>query len=117
MRARSAARLAIGVALPGTASGCVCGEWSLSAVEPSAVRRDFRYDVLTLEQDGSFYAETRQPEPKTTSGTYRMEQGMLSLSEHDGRHYTCNAEVSGNMLKLKQPWKDRERVASFERKQ
>ena len=117
MRASCAARLVVGIVLLSAATGCVCGKWSLSSVEPSAARRDFRYDVLTLEQDGSFYAETRQPEPKTTSGTYRMEQGTLSLSEHDGRQYTYNAEVSGNMLKLKQPWKDRELVASFERKQ
>lgn len=99
------------------ATGCgVQGKWSLASVEPSAARRDFQYEVLTLEGDGSFYAEARDGNTRTTSGTYRYEKGVLSLREHDGEEHAYDAEVNGNTLKLKQTWEDRKLVASFDRK-
>jgi hypothetical protein len=99
-------------------AGCsVQGKWSLASVEPSAARRDFQYEVLNLEKDGSFYAEAREGATRTTSGTYRYENGVLALREHDGEEHTYNADVSADQMKLKQPWQDRQLVAHFERKQ
>jgi hypothetical protein len=101
-------------------AGCaVDGKWSLTSVEPSAARRDFQYEVLTLEKDGSFYAEAREGtgETRTTSGTYRYEKGVLALREHDGEEHAYDASVSSDQMKLKRPWQDRQLVARFERKQ
>lgn len=102
-----------------TAAGCsVVGKWELATVDPSAARRDFKYEVLTLEKDGSFYAEGREGATKTTSGTYRYEGGVLALREHDGEEHTYRAECpSAERMKLKDTWKDRELVAVFERKE
>lgn len=105
------------VLLPALAGCSIHGKWSLASVEPSAARRDFQYEVLTLEKDGSFYAEAREPATKTTSGTYRYDDGVLWLREHDGEEHSYEAEVAGECLKLKQPWKDRQLVARFERKE
>lgn len=101
------------------ATGCsVVGKWELTAVEPTAARRDFQYEVLTLEKDGSFYAEGREGATKTTSGTYRYEGGVLALREHDGEEHTYRAEcASAEQMKLKDTWKDRELVAVFARKE
>jgi hypothetical protein len=100
------------------ATGCaVQGKWSLASVEPSAARRDFQYEVLTLENDGSFYAEAREGRTKTTSGTYRFERGVLSLREHDGEEHAYDAQVSADELKLATTWEDRKLVARFDRKQ
>src|SRR5262245_27454379 len=106
------------------AAGCsVVGKWELASVDPSAARRDFQYETLTLEKDGSFYAESREgaaipPGTKTTSGTYRYQDGVLALREHDGEEHTYRAQCpSGDRMKLKDTWKDRELVAVFERKQ
>jgi hypothetical protein len=100
-------------------TGCsVQGKWQLETVEPSAARRDFQYEVLTLEKDGSFYAEAREiaKDTRTTSGTYRYEDGVLALREHDGEERTYRAECpSAKRLKLKDTWKDRELVATFAR--
>lgn len=99
-------------------AGCsVQGKWSLSSVEPSAARRDFQYEVLSLEKDGSFYAEAREGGTRTTSGTYRYENGVLSLREHDGEEHAYDADVSADRMNLKQPWQDRQLVAKFERTQ
>lgn len=98
-------------------TGCgVQGKWSLSSVEPSAARRDFKYEVLTLEKDGSFYAEAREGGTKTSSGTYRYEHGVLSLREHDGDEHAYDASVGCCKMKLKQSWQDRQLVAEFEKK-
>jgi hypothetical protein len=100
-------------------SGCaVTGKWDLAAVEPTAARRDFKYEVLTLQKDGTFYAEAREPVTMTTSGTYRFEKGVLSLAEHNGARHTYDAQLldGGQRLALKEPWQDRVLVASFERK-
>jgi hypothetical protein len=97
-------------------TGCAIeGKWSLAAVEPSAARRDFQYETLTLEDDGSFYAEARERETQTTSGTYRYENGVLALREHDGEEHAYDAELTADKLKLKQPWQDRQLVAKFDR--
>ena len=112
------ARLSLlGFVLLSVAGCAVQGKWSLSSVEPSAARRDFQYEVLTLENDGSFYAEAREGATKTTSGTYRYENGVLSLREHNGQERAYDAQVTSDQMKLKQPWQDRQLVACFERKQ
>lgn len=101
-------------------AGCsMVGKWSLTNVEPSAARRDFQYEVLTLEKDGSFYAEAKEPTTRTTSGTYSHKDKMLTLAEHNGDKHTYEAELleSGNKLRLKEIWKDRQLVADFDRKQ
>lgn len=98
-------------------TGCsVHGKWSLADVEPSAARRDFQYEVLTLQPDGSFYAEAREGATRTASGTYRYEDGVLSLREHDGEEHAYEAEVGSDRMKLSQTWQDRRLVARFDRK-
>lgn len=99
-------------------TGCsVQGNWSLASVEPSAARRDFEYETLTLQKDGSFYAEGRERGTRTTSGTYRYEKGVLALREHDGEEHAYEADVAPDKMKLKQTWQDRQLVAHFDRKQ
>ena len=44
-------------------------------------------ESLTLERDGSFYAEAKLPETKTTSGIYRYDAGVLNLKEHEAVAY------------------------------
>jgi hypothetical protein len=99
-------------------TGCaVTGKWALESVNPTAAQRDFKYEVLTLQKDGTFYAEAREPATESTSGTYRFENGVLSLKEHNGAQHTYEAVLKSNdRLQLKEPWKDRILVADFNRK-
>jgi hypothetical protein len=101
------------------ATGCsVAGKWSLRSVDPSAARRDFPYETLTLERDGSFYAEAKEPVPRTASGTYRYENGVLALSERGGERNSFQAKMPSNSeLRLERPWKDRVVIAQFERRE
>lgn len=108
---------AVSVMTLALSAGCsVNGKWSLATVEPTAARRDFPYEVLTLQRDGSFYAEAREPHTTTTSGTYRYQDGVLTLQEQDGELNTFTAKmVSADELRLERPWKDRVLVARLER--
>jgi hypothetical protein len=40
---------------------------------------------------------------------------VLWLREHDGEEHSYEADVSSECLMLKQPWKDRQLVATFDR--
>ena len=73
-------------------TGCaVTGKWSLTKVEPEAARRDFEYASLTLQKDGSFYAESQEPRIRTTSGTYTFKDGTLTLMPHEGPRVAYDA--------------------------
>lgn len=101
-------------------TGCsVAGKWSLASVDPSAARRDFPFEVLTLEEDGSFYAEAREAgKTRSTSGTYRYENEVLTLKEHDGEVNTFRAEMpNNNELHLERSWQDRVVIGRMERKE
>jgi hypothetical protein len=104
----SAAALGLGtlIALPGCAD--IAGKWSLAEVEPTAARRDFEYEVLTLQPDGTFYAEAREIGTESTSGTYTFGGGHLSLKEHDGERqvYRARFENAGRELHLARDWED-----------
>ncbi|MBL8880184.1 MAG: response regulator [Phycisphaerales bacterium] len=88
------------------AIGCgVNGNWSLGTVDPSASRRYVEYHTLTLQKDGTFYAEAKEESGiKTTSGTYTYKDGVLHLVAHDGESHTYDAKVksSGNHLELRE---------------
>lgn len=85
-------------------SGCgVNGNWSLGTVDPTASRRNVEFHSLTLQKDGTFYAEAKEgSDIKTTSGTYTYRDGILHLTSHDGESHTYDAKVvrSGNNLQL-----------------
>lgn len=99
-------------------SGCtVVGKWSLASVDPEAARRDFEYTSLTLQKDGTFYAEEEENGIKTTSGTYSYGDGVLSLSAHDGERHTYDAHIRGDRLHLEEVWKGQKLKAEFERKE
>ena len=67
-------------------TGCsVAGKWSLTTVEPEAARRDFQYASLTLQKDGSFYAESQKEGVRTMSGTYVYKDSTLTLKPHAGQ--------------------------------
>lgn len=110
-------RIALACCTLMAALGCgVEGKWSLSSVDPSVARKDFPYEVLTLQKDGSFYAESREGGARTASGTYRYEHNVLSFHEKSGALKTYDAKKDGNdKLKLEQPWQDRKLVATFQR--
>jgi len=96
------------VALPGCAD--ISGKWSLATVEPTAARRDFEYEVLTLQPDGTFYAEAREIGTESTSGTYTFGGGRLALKEHDGERQVFRARFDdgGRELRLARDWEDSE---------
>lgn len=102
------------------AIGCgVQGKWSLAGVEPTAATRDFQYHSLTLQKDGTFYAEAGAGPIHTTSGTYSYEEGTLDLVEHNGVRHTYDAKIEdgGNKLSLAQFWEGQRLVALMERKE
>jgi hypothetical protein len=96
------------------------GQWSLKEVTPTAAQRDFQYRTLTLQDDGSFYAEASEGEHiRTTSGTYEYDpqKKTLHLEEHDGECHTYDAEfkAAGQELQLAQFWNGGKLEARFER--
>lgn len=120
--------------------GCsIRGKWSLASIEPEAARRDFEYSSLTLQKDGSFYAESQTPvvskaqvqvrgdgslyagsEKKqgvlTSSGTYRFRDDTLTLIPHDGRPVTYAATFKdANHLRLEKFWRGQKVKTVFER--
>jgi len=101
-------------------TGCgVNGKWELSTVDPTAARRDFEFQSLTLQSDGSFYAESSEAGEKirTTSGTYTYQKGTLRLVEHDGEAHSYDAVRQGDELVLKQHWHGQPIKAKFVRKE
>jgi hypothetical protein len=102
-------------------SGCAKmeGTWSLAEVDPTAARRDFEYESLTLQEDGTFYAEARKlGNLESVSGTWRVQDGVLSLKEHSGtRHtYTTELDPGGKRLTLSRHWEDRNMYAILEKR-
>jgi hypothetical protein len=102
-------------------SGCsVHGKWSLARVDPDAARRDFEFACLTLQRDGTFYAEAREAGGiDTTSGTYTCQDGLLVLRAHDGETDTYESRLApgGETLELTRHWRDSRVVAYLEREE
>jgi hypothetical protein len=99
-------------------AGCsVEGKWTLTEVDPTAARRDFEYESLTLQEDGTFYAESRGPTGiETSSGTYTHENGTLNLESHDGERHTYNTRfLTERHLRLQGFWNGQKVYAKFER--
>ncbi len=102
-----------------TAAGCtVEGKWNLTEVEPTAAVRDIEFAVITLQKDGTYYAERNENGIHTTSGTYRFDGKLLVLNEHGGETMTFDAELAGDgrTLRLSKFWKDQKVRAEFEKK-
>lgn len=99
-------------------TGCsVEGKWALSKVEPTAARRDFEFKSLTLQDDGTYYAESHSPTGiETQSGTYTYDDNTLSLVAHSGERHTYNAKfITASRLELQGFWKGRKLYADFNR--
>jgi hypothetical protein len=120
-------------------TGCaVTGKWSLASIEPEAARRDFEFASLTLQKDGSFYAESQstvvsqtqvQTEQgasfyaeakesgiRTASGTYTFKDGTLNLKSHGGVQVPYDATfLDANHLRLEKFWQGRKVKAKFDR--
>lgn len=86
------------------AAGCgVAGEWELSQVDPTAARRDVDFQALTLQDDGTFYAEAMGPDGiRTISGTYTYDGGVLALTEHSGLQHAYDVELAdgGDQMRI-----------------
>lgn len=101
-------------------TGCsVTGKWSLVEVEPTAARRDFDLQSMTLHKDGTFYAEAREAgDIETVSGTYTYQNKTLTLREHDGENMVYDAKfLSGNRLELARTTPSGKINATFERRE
>lgn len=101
--------------------GCASmeGKWSLSEVEPTAARRDFDFESLTIQKDGTFYAETKEMnQTESVSGTWTLSDGVLSLKEQDGELHTFDAELEsgGRRLLLVRHWDGRRMTAVFQKR-
>ncbi len=120
-------------------TGCaITGKWSLASIEPEAARRDFEFASLTLQKDGSFYAESqttvvshaevqseqgtsfyaeaREPGIRTASGTYAFQDRSLTLRAHGGLVVSYDAAFeSANRLRLEKYWQGRKVKARFQR--
>lgn len=111
------------IALAGLAmvvTGCSLeGKWSLAEVEPTAARRDFEFESLTLQDDGTFYAESRGANGiETSSGTYTHENNTLNLRAHSGEQHTYNTKfITATRLQLQGFWDGRKVYAEFDRKE
>ena len=100
-------------------TGCsVKGKWHLASVEPSAATRDVQYHDLTLQNDGSFYAEADEASIGTTSGTYTYKDGVLCLNEHDGERHTYDAKlVSATDMQLETFWEGEKLKLKYKRQE
>ncbi len=103
-------------------SGCgVTGTWSLATVDPIAATRDVEFHTLRMEQDGSFYAESKEEREggiASTSGVYTFDDGVLHLKEHDGERHTYDArlENSAQELCLERTWNGRKLKMKYDRR-
>lgn len=100
--------------------GCtVHGKWSVASIDPTAARRDFDFQSLTLQEDGTFYIEANEAYGiEASSGVYSFEDGVLHLKEHDGESHTYNAELThgGKKLRLQEFWEGQKLIAVLERR-
>ncbi len=79
-------------------AGCQkpAGKWSLASVEPTALQRDVEFHNLTLQEDGTFYAEAMEGgRIQSVSGTYAYDNGVLILTAHDGETHAYDARIRG----------------------
>lgn len=102
-------------------AGCASmeGKWSLAKVDPTAARRDFAFESITLQDDGTFYAETEElGKAESVSGTWTLKRGVLCLREHDGERHTYDAELEsgGKQLRLVRHWDGRRLTALLEKR-
>ncbi len=107
---------ALGVLALGVLAGCgINGKWSLAQVDPTAARRDVKYESLSLQKDGTFYAEAKGDVAKSTSGTYTYEDSTLTLVSHTGEVDTYDADLNGNELYLTSFWNGQKLKTTYER--
>lgn len=100
-------------------AGCgIEGKWALRDVDPTAARRDVPYQSFTFQDDGTYYAEALEADGRvgSQSGVYTYKDGALTLRPHEAAARTFPADLAGDELKIRQPWRDREVKATFERK-
>lgn len=101
--------------------GCnsVVGQWSLKEVVPTAAQRDVQYRTLTLQKNGTFYAEADEGDIKTVSGTYdyNSKTKTITFREHDREQNTYDAQLhdGGNELQLLSFWEGRKMKAIYEK--
>ena len=99
-------------------AGCsIPGKWTLAEVDPTAATRDTEFHSLTLQKDGTFYAEAKEPGGiKTTSGTYTYKHGVLDLVAHDGERHTYDAQMlNNNDLRLATTWQGKKLKLKYDR--
>lgn len=99
-------------------AGCsIPGKWTLAEVDPTAATRDAEFHSLTMQKDGTFYAEAKEPGGiKTTSGTYTYEHGVLDLKAHDGERHTYDAKMlNNNDLRLATTWQGKKLKLKYDR--
>jgi hypothetical protein len=101
-------------------TGCgIDGKWSLSSVDPTAAWRDFEYQSLILQRDGTFHGEALEfgDQIRATSDTYTYDDGTLQLVAHDGEIHAYDTRMHGaNELVLKRNRDGRKVAATFHRK-
>lgn len=106
------------VAVVASMAGCsIPGKWTLAEVDPTAATRDAEFHSLTLQKDGSFYAEANEAGGiKTTSGTYTYKHGVLDLIAHDGERHTYDARMlNNNDLRLATTWQGKRLNLKYDR--
>ena len=102
-------------------TGCSAqGKWSLAEVDPSAFRAQFSPHVLTLQKDGTYYAE--RPTGVTETGHWEwngpITGGLLVLGGRAGESESYNASMPDNdTLILKTDIYGEPATARFKRKQ
>lgn len=111
--------IATAAILSSAGAGCsVVGKWSLAQVDPAAAKRDFEFHNLTLQKDGTFYADAMEYGAiTTTSGVYTHRDDVLHLRAHGGEEHTYNARFisGGDRLELQEFWQGQRLVAVLER--
>lgn len=111
---RPAAALLFAAALALT-TGCVHGHWELTNVRPDAGRGDVDFQTLTLQRDGSYFAQTNDT-AEPVSGTYTYDHGILDLQDTRGERNTYEAKVVGRELRLQRLWEGQRLVMVYERR-
>lgn len=101
------------------AAGCsVEGKWSVAEVDPTAARRDFPFESLTLQDDGTFYAEAKTGAGvETMSGQYSHDNKTLTLRPHDKDPIAYDTRfLTADRIELSGHWEGRKLVAEMERR-
>lgn len=107
-----------GLALFAMAGCSIEGKWNVTEVTPTAAVRDFDFSVITLQEDGTYYAERNIDGIRTTSGTFRFDGKLLLLNEHNGETLSFDARLSGDgrTIRLEKFWRDQKMKAVLTRK-